>query len=566
VLAKSIEAKLISIIAWGGFFATILVTDKLTNEPYNLGKMVVIASLAGGCFGLLVQSPLKIFVENKLVSVVIGSFLLSFVFSMILSESPFERSLYGAYGRNTGLLTYLSLSLIFFGSTLIKSIEGIQKFIYCLALAGVINASITFFDRFNISVFSVTNPYGLSSGTLGNPNFLGSFLAMTFPIFLAYSIYFRKISRVRFIFLVGAMFMVLHGVESSGAMQGYLLIVFGTSLVLWFYIRATFNSKLLQVCYTLIGMLVGVLGILGVFNLGPMAKILHKPSITFRGEYWLAGINMAKDNFFLGLGPDSYGLYYREFRNESATRIPGLNVTTDTAHNVMIDIFSGVGIFAIVTYFAIIAISVASIQRVIRRGTNFDPIFVSLVGAWSCYQIQSIFSINQIGVAVWGWVLSGALIAYSRIKPNEISKDKRPTFQKKSFNDKEIRKPELIPAKSLISMVVAIMAGLAISTPPLFVDAKVRNTLSSKPNLNQVEALAYLWPRDTARYEKITITLANAGYTTEATKVSKEGARLFPMDYRNWYALLMLAPDNSPERVIYLSKLRELDPFNTELK
>ncbi len=115
-------------------------------------------------------------------------------------------------------------------------------------------------------------------------------------------------------------------------------------------------------------------------------------------------------------------------------------------------------------------------------------------------------------------------------------------------------------------MVVAIMAGLAISTPPLFVDAKVRNTLSSKPNLNQVEALAYLWPRDTARYEKITITLANAGYTAEATKVSKEGARLFPMDYRNWYALLMLAPDNSPERVIYLSKLRELDPFNTELK
>ena len=566
MLDKIIEAKLISIIAWGSFLATILVTDKFTNDPYNLGKMAVIASLAGGCFGLLIQSSIKIFVEDKLISVIIGSILFAFIFSMILSKSPFERSLYGAFGRNTGVLTYLSLALIFFGSTFIRSIEGIQKFIYCLALAGTINASITFFDRFNISVFSVTNPYGLSSGTLGNPNFLGSFLAMTFPIFLAYSIYYRSISRVKFIFLVGAMFIVLHGIESSGALQGYLLIVFGTFMVLWFFIRATSDSRLLLACFTFIGMLIGALGTLGVFNLGPLARILHKSSITFRGEYWQAGMNMAKDNFFFGLGPDSYGLYYREFRNESATRIPGLNVTTDTAHNVLIDIFSGAGIFAIIAYFAIIAVSIASIHRVIKRGTNFDPIFVSLVGAWSCYQIQSLFSINQIGLAVWGWVLSGALIAYSRIKPNEISKSNRLTSQKKSFNDKVFLKSELIPAKAFVSMLVAIVAGLVISTPPMFVDAKARNVFSSRPSANQIEALAYLWPRDTARYEKITIALANSGYTAEAVKVSKEGAKLFPMDYRNWYSLLMLTPDNSPERIIALTKLRELDPFNTALK
>ena len=110
-------------------------------------------------------------------------------------------------------------------------------------------------------------------------------------------------------------------------------------MVLWFFIRATSDSRLLLACFTFIGMLIGALGTLGVFNLGPLARILYKSSITFRGEYWQAGMNMAKDNFFFGLGPDSYGLYYREFRNESATRIPGLNVTTDTAHNVLIDIF-----------------------------------------------------------------------------------------------------------------------------------------------------------------------------------------------------------------------------------
>ena len=162
--------------------------------------------------------------------------------------------------------------------------------------------------------------------------------------------------------------------------------------------------------------------------------------------------------------------------------------------------------------------------------------------------------------------MSGALIAYSRIKPNEISKSKRLTSQKKSFNDKDFIKSELIPAKAFVSMVVAIVAGLVISMPPMFVDARARNVFSSKPSANQIEALAYLWPRDTARYEKVTVTLANSGFTAEAAKVAKEGTKLFPMDYRNWYTLLMLAPDNSPERIIYLTKLRNLDPFNTELK
>jgi hypothetical protein len=32
--------------------------------------------------------------------------------------------------------------------------------------------------------------------------------------------------------------------------------------------------------------------------------------------------------------------------------------------------------------------------------------------AWTCYQVQSLISINQVGLALWGWILTGALIAY----------------------------------------------------------------------------------------------------------------------------------------------------------
>ena len=53
-----------------------------------------------------------------------------------------------------------------------------------------------------------------------------------------------------------------------------------------------------------------------------------------------------------------------------------------------------------------------SIIRVVKRSERFDAYFVSLVGAWVAYQTQSFISINQIGLAIWGWILSGLIIGY----------------------------------------------------------------------------------------------------------------------------------------------------------
>ena len=53
-------------------------------------------------------------------------------------------------------------------------------------------------------------------------------------------------------------------------------------------------------------------------------------------------------------------------------------------------------------------------MKVVLRKKEYDATFVALTVAWLGYQAQSVISINQIGLAIWGWVLSGALIAYER--------------------------------------------------------------------------------------------------------------------------------------------------------
>ena len=50
--------------------------------------------------------------------------------------------------------------------------------------------------------------------------------------------------------------------------------------------------------------------------------------------------------------------------------------------------------------------------RVIRRSSNFDPYFSGLFAVWVAYQAQSIISLNQLGLAVWGWIISGLIIGF----------------------------------------------------------------------------------------------------------------------------------------------------------
>jgi hypothetical protein len=63
---------------------------------------------------------------------------------------------------------------------------------------------------------------------------------------------------------------------------------------------------------------------------------------------------------------------------------------------------------------AIVLLAGISLIKVVLRSKKYDPIFVAISVGWLGYQLQSLISINQIGLAIWGWVLTGALIAYER--------------------------------------------------------------------------------------------------------------------------------------------------------
>jgi hypothetical protein len=300
--------------------------------------------------------------------------------------------------------------------------------------------------------------------------------------------------------------------------------------------------------------------LLGILQKGPLAAYLYKPSVSFRGDYWKTGISMGKSNPITGIGIDSYGIYFRTFRSLKSTISPGVETTTDASHNVIIDFFAGYGAIAAITYIALtIFVAVVSIRH-FRKLDYFDPLFFSLFMVWSGYQLQSLISINQLGLAVWGWSFGGALIGYvSSQSTSPEGRDKSKSSQTKK--SKQVS-TELLPPSTLLKVIALGVTGLLIALPPFVADAKMRKFLSGKGTPEGIYKLAESWPRDSIRLNKSIIVLANNNNLEEAKSLAAFGTTVFPNDFASWSALYELSPEGSTEKSTYKKKLHEIDPFN----
>jgi tetratricopeptide (TPR) repeat protein len=158
--------------------------------------------------------------------------------------------------------------------------------------------------------------------------------------------------------------------------------------------------------------------ILGILQKGPLATLLYKSSVTIRGYYWQAGIDMFRSSPLFGVGIDSYGEYFKQYRNPQYSLNYGFDLTSTNAHNVPIQMFATGGIFVGVTYILIlISIFIAALKAIMTTSDTRKPFIVIALAAWLSYISQSIVSIDNIGLTIWGWILGGILIGInSRIQ------------------------------------------------------------------------------------------------------------------------------------------------------
>jgi hypothetical protein len=559
-LAERTIARILGI--GSGFVAILVVTDTVT-DPVNVTKLFALGGVATATIAVLLAFGLnELWQNSRLLVIFAGLFLAASISTVLSSDGPLTQNLYGAYGRNTAFIAYLLLVFIGLSAAVVRREASFKYLIWGMFGAGFVNVVycgwvIAFGD-----FLSWSNPYGNILGTFGNPNFIGAFLGLFAACMVAYSLKQGTSLTIR-VSVLGVFAITVYEIIDSSAIQGRVVVAAGLGIVGFYLVRSRFQGAKAQVGYVVAVAICGIIALLGALQIGPLTKFIYKKSVSLRGEYWQAGWNMGNEKPLTGVGFDTYGDWFRRARDTQAIIMPGPNVTTNAAHNVPFDLFAFGGWPLFISYIGILILSAIAIIKVTIRNRKYDAIFVTLTTAWACYQLQSIISINQIGLAVWGWLFGGALIAY------EIStrpKDQAPQeAHRKGNSSRAVQRNarETIVTPTLLAGIGAVV-GLLIAVPPYSADAKWRSALASQDLLKIENALipGYLNPANSYKYANAVQVLESSKLYDLALKYAQIGVQFNPDNFDSWKVLYLIQKSSAEEKALALENMKRLDPNN----
>jgi O-antigen ligase len=558
MLNKSVEKTISWFLFIGVPFTTLfLVTDTVT-DPVNVTKLFAAGCVSIGAFSIALVYGLKeLWATSKALIIASVLFTLSSLSSVINSVAPATQSIYGVFGRQTGFITYLLLTLVALATTLLRTKKSFDRIIWALLFSGAINVLycgwvLAFGDFIHWS-----NPYKNILGLFGNPDFISAFLGMFIAGAIGYTFSSKLPWIYRSLFILFSI-VALVEIKKSHAIQGLVVTGAGLAIVGFYLVRGKTKGALFTSIY------VGLVGIVGAFALGgalqkgPLTSLIYKTSVSLRGQYWAAGLKMGQDHPLTGVGMDGYGDWYRRTRSEyAATVLPGPNTITNASHNVVIDIFAYGGYPLLLSYIAILVIGAWAVIRVTLRNRAYDGTFVALVAVWATYELQSIISINQVGLAIWGWVSVGALVAYEySTRPSKEGTEK----------GKSAKQKELIFSPQLVGG-IGVVIGALIAVPPLSADTKWRSGLKAQ-NVQQVEAAlvpSYLAPSDSTRLAQAVLLFENSKLYDQAYKLAQQGITFNPNSFDAWRVFYSISKSTAVEKAEALKNMKRLDPFNPDV-
>lgn len=551
------------ILIWTALFATLIVAPSTAYDPINVPKLAVIALGGFSSAGILV-SNFSVVMDSRyrIISLLLVLFILDLLIVLLYSGSNFYQGLFGTFGRSTGFVAYISLTLLFLSALLVSSKTIIQKFSIILLIAGLLSSIYGFLQSLDIEPFSWSKRYSPVIGFLGNPNFQSSFLGFTGIVAFAF-ILSKEIKKSYKLFVMVYLVLTAHVINQTDSQQGFLVLLGGIGIVILIWIP-TSKIAFLKYPSLFVGFFVVVFVTLGSLNKGPLGTILYKPSVIYRGDYWRAGWKMTTDHPFLGVGLDGYGDWYRRARTIEATLRRGPEITSNSAHNVFLDLSSNGGFPLLFIYLALLLVVMRSIAKILKRTKKFDAPLTGLISLWFAYLAQSMISINQLGLAVWGWIISGLIIGY---EINTRISDPVPesNVQKRKGKTAKGAPPFKISDKTLITVTCGLLVGSLMGLPPLVASSKYLTALKSF-DAKAIEESAFLWPYDANRMGQVAVFLANNKLQNQAMKVLLVGVERIPDDYELWRIISEIPSATVEQKTKAQAEMKRLDPLNPNLK
>jgi O-antigen ligase len=555
--------------------ATIVVMPSLM-DPINLPKLWVLSLGAGFSFAIfaphiiaLLQGP------RKAIAFVLILFLIALLMSSIASPQGIFKTLVGVWGRNNGSLTYLALVVIFTCLASINSVDHSKFLVHTLMSLGFLGALYGWMQSVGSDPIVWQNPGNKIILTLGNPNFASAFLALTAIATL--SVFLRPKVQVWKRVALGLSFAVqMYLTYDSDSIQGLIVLIIGSAILIG--LTLTFSnrskSKIFAITWWVMLSTGGAFGFSGLFGSGPLSNLLNPNlrSLQDRYYHWVAALNMMKENLFFGVGIDSFGDHYRMYRTLEGVDFRDSAMTgTNNAHNTFMQIGATGGLVLLLAYLVLIFLT--GYRAVIAFQKSNDKTLVSGVfSIWIAFQIQSLVSIDQIGLVVWGWAAAGCLVALSYLDTGANSTKKSSRTSRKVKPPKRVERYAIFSILTIVGLLPSILLlptiqneltlrkrivdlvsstsedSLRLNAQELYLEANK----SQQPEL-RLQALDYLVQVKSSSFGlKLAVTTANQ----------------FPESFASWDALASIYEgQGQKEKALAARKITiKLDPLNDEIK
>jgi O-antigen ligase len=395
------------IVLLAGVATTLIVWTSLA-DPINVPKMFVLTIFAAWVIGLVLTCVF--YSKTRHLSVgqwAIVGFALSILLAALLTDVKYT-AFFGEMQRNDGALSYIALAILAFAAMMsFTSIDFGQLRWWILGIGSVLTAY-GFLQTFGHDPFKWVLLYNHVVGTLGNPDFFSGIVGAA-AIASVWLIFVEEQMQIRLagVFLLLCELFVL---KRCGSIQG--IAAFLTGLVILLVAGVWQKQRRIGLAAIVAIGLVSVPVFFGLLNKGPFARFVYRGSFQSRVDYWHAALGMFQAHPLFGVGLDRFGQYYGQYAPQVQV-VQGQ--ASDNAHNVFLQLLATGGLLVILPYLFLLSVVFVSALRAIKKATGKAQIdLIALSAIWFALLFISFISIDNLGVAVWFWIVGGALYGISR--------------------------------------------------------------------------------------------------------------------------------------------------------
>ena len=547
-------------------------------DPFNTPKLVlllIIASLSAIKLSTLWRLEyIKKDKVNFLFVLVLLVFTISGAISVAFSDN-LTVALVGDIQRRNGYLAYIALALIALTVAQLVRFYNIRNLFRVMILTGFVFSAYGLIQMSGRDMFKWNNPYNSVISTVGNPNFASALMAI-FSIVSLMALFDKNQNLIIKFFAASCLIFSIVAIIASNSRQGLVSMLFAILFSASAYIYLV--RKKIGLLLILFSILISSLAIAGMLQIGPLSRLLYKPSVTVRGYYWDAALQMLKDYPFTGVGFDHYLYYFKELREVGYPLKYGFGLTSSNAHNTFLQMFANGGLLLGLSYIVLILLTLYAGINLIKKSSITNRITsICLVSSWIAFQAQSVISIDNIGISIWGWVLTGAVFGLA----SDHDSDNHTTYSKSQENKNKtqvsLRSFIIAPITLIPTLILSVslmrMEGDTYRAKILFDNHVVqsdKNTALSrqlKTELDRkIESVLKLPFCDPTYKVQAAYFLFDTGDQKKAIEVVTRVADEFPRNLTAIEALaLMHGILNEPQKAIYWrEKFAKLDPWNGE--